>query len=357
MSALPSNRGPHGDPKGAVSGAPASSLQGPLARLGRGLVGGVALGLVVYAGLLLWGDFGGILASLRGLDPRVPLAACGLSFLNYCVRFPRWQRYLALVDVTLPRRTSFLIYLSGLALTVSPGKLGEALKSWLVRAVHGAPIARTAPIVLAERFTDLTGFFVLIAIGSASGEYAWVTYAAAGAAALALALVSSRRAEVCVVELVGRMPVIAALAPRLAVAASSTRALLAPRQLLFATSLATLGWGLECVGAWLVVDALAPGAATLLQVTYAFALAAVAGALAIVLPGGLGVTEGVLGALLHRPLLVAGLSAEAARATAASATLVTRLCTLWFAMGVGLVALALFRRAHPRARADGPTIE
>lgn len=317
------------------------------ARLGRGLVVGIGLALVVYAALLLWGDLGGILAALAGLDPRVPLAACALSFANYVVRFPRWQRYLRLVDVALPRRTSFHVYLAGLALTVSPGKLGEALKSVLVKRVHGAPIARTAPIVLAERFTDLTGFLMLLTLGSASGDYTWVTLTAAALVVALLALVSSRRAEVALVELVGRLPVVAPLAPRLAVAASSTRALLAPRELALATALATLGWGLECVGAWLVVDALAPGAMTPLEVTYAFALAAVAGALAIVLPGGLGVTEGLLGGVLTRGIVAAGAAEAAARTAAASATLVIRLCTLWFAMAVGLVALATFRRRAP----------
>ena len=318
----------------------------PWSRLGPRLLFAAVLGLAVYAALLLWGDARGTWAALRGLPLTAPLAACGLSFLNYAVRFPRWQRYLALVDVRLGRGTSFLVYLAGLALTVSPGKLGEALKSWLVRAVDGAPLARTAPIVLAERFTDLTGFLVLIAISGASGGYGWVSLVAGAGAALLLGLVSSERAEHLAIEAAGRVPALRGLAPRLAVAATSTRRLLAPRELAVATGLATLGWGCECVGAWLIVDALAPGAASLLEVTSAFALSAVAGALAVVLPGGLGVTEGLMGPLLERPLRAAGVGAELARAKAASATLVIRLCTLWFAMAVGLVALALFRRRH-----------
>jgi len=331
-----------------------SAEETPWARLGRRVALAVVLGIAVYAALLFWGDARGSLGALRALPLWAPLAACGLSFLNYAVRFPRWQRYLALVDVRLAPSTSFLVYLAGLALTVSPGKLGEALKSWLVRAVDGAPLARTAPIVLAERFTDLTGFLVLIALSGAGVGYVWVSLTASVGAALLLALVASRRAEVAAVELVSRVPALRGIAPRLAVAASSTRRLLAPRELALATALATLGWGLECVGAWLVVDALAPGAATLTEVTSAFALAAVAGALAVVLPGGLGVTEGLMGALLERPLRAAGLAADAARAKAASATLVIRLCTLWFAMGVGLAALALFRRRHgSRVAADG----
>jgi hypothetical protein len=39
-------------------------------------------------------------------------------------------------------------------MTISPGKLGEVLKSVFIRQVNGAPIARTAPAVVAERATD-----------------------------------------------------------------------------------------------------------------------------------------------------------------------------------------------------------
>jgi uncharacterized membrane protein YbhN (UPF0104 family) len=35
------------------------------------------------------------------------------------------------------------------------------------------------------------------------------------------------------------------------------------------------------------------------------------------------------------------------QATAVAATILTRLCTLWFAVLLGLVALAFLRRRHP----------
>ncbi|HEY8144844.1 MAG TPA: hypothetical protein VIG06_19330, partial [Kofleriaceae bacterium] len=37
------------------------------------------------------------------------------------------------------------------------------------------------------------------------------------------------------------------------------------------------------------------------------------------------------------------------RATAAAATILTRLATLWFAVALGLVALAVYRRLAPAA--------
>jgi uncharacterized protein (TIRG00374 family) len=63
----------------------------------------------------------------------------------------------------------------------------------------------------------------------------------------------------------------------------------------------------------------------------------IAGALSF-LPGGLGVQEGGMVALLVKTATGVG------TATAAAATFITRLCTLWFAVAVGLVALTLVRR-------------
>ena len=48
-------------------------------------------------------------------------------------------------------RDSLQVFLAGFALTVTPGKLGEAVKAVLLRASHRIPMARTAPIVIAER--------------------------------------------------------------------------------------------------------------------------------------------------------------------------------------------------------------
>jgi uncharacterized protein (TIRG00374 family) len=270
----------------------------------------------------------------------IAAAAGALSFLNYVVRFARWQLYLRRLGIALPAGTSFTIHLAGLALTVSPGKLGEAFKSWLLKRVCGTPIHVSAPIVLAERFTDLLAFLVLIALGglATAPDHAWIFWSVLVLCAAPL----QERA----LRLFERAPLARRAAPRLRAALASVRVLLAPREILLPTAIATVGWSLECVGFWLVSDAFAPGAISLPFATYTFALSAVAGAVLILFPGGLGPTEASMSALLAPRYAAAGLAADAARASAASATLVIRLCTLWFAVGIGLVAALWFRRRH-----------
>ncbi|MCB9915423.1 MAG: flippase-like domain-containing protein [Planctomycetes bacterium] len=304
---------------------------------------GLALGVVLYLGLALWGDGPGIARALRDFPLRWVAAATGLAFTNYVVRFARWERYRAVLGIRMARLTSFRIYLAGLALTVTPGKMGEAFRSLLIRAEDGTPISRSAPMVLAERFTDLLGFLILVAVGGIASqpEYVWVFWATLALCAVLLALVASRRVARWLLLAFERLPLFHRFAPNVERALEASRELLTPRELPFATLAATLGWGLECYGFFLVCEALAPGATTPLFAVYTYALSAIVGAVLILFPGGLGPTEATMGGLLARRLEQAGLAAETAKVQALSATFVIRLCTLWFAVAVGLAALGL----------------
>ena len=310
---------------------------------------GVLLGLACYAAFgALTGGFDETLTALETVPLSLIAAACALSFTNYLVRFPRWERYRSLVGVNISRGSSFIVYLAGLSLTVTPGKIGEAFKSVLVRKLDGTPIHRTAPIVLAERVTDLLGFLVLIVAASLAGGLSldWIFWTAVSLCAVICLALLSPTVSRSLVATAARLPGGGWTAPRLEGALSSARALLAPRELPVATLLAALGWGLECVACWLLARHFAPDI-PLAACAHAFAVAAVAGALVVFTPGGLGVTEASLFGLLLVALDRAGLDQIAATAAAASVVLLARLCTLWFAVAVGVCATALFGRLTP----------
>jgi len=333
----------------AVSSPPSPAAAPPRPnRLLRNVGIGALLALVLYAGFAVWADFGGVKRSLATFPLQLLPIAMGLSFANYLVRFLRWERYRKLLAIELDLATSFTIHLAGLALTVSPGKMGEAFKSWLVRRVAGTPIAVSAPIVVAERFTDLLAFLVLIAIGgiATAPESAWVFWATFGMSGVLAAFATSQRLQRFALGLAAKLPVVARFTPKIEEALVSTRVLLAPRQLCVPTLLATIGWGLECTAFWLVASAFVEGGVPYLFAVYTFALSAVAGAVLILFPGGLGVTEASMGGLLRARYLASGLASDVASASAVSATLLIRLCTLWFAVGVGVIATLIFKRRY-----------
>jgi uncharacterized protein (TIRG00374 family) len=146
------------------------------------------------------------------------------------------------------------------------------------------------------------------------------------------------------IAIAGRLPVLRRFAHRFDEAHAHTAILLAPVPLVAATALASVSWFFECLAFYVVVRGFPGAHIDVLTATAFYAATTVAGALSF-LPGGLGVTEAGMLALLKRAGIELG--------TAAAATFVTRAATLWFAVALGLPALLLYaRRKHVDIDAD-----
>jgi uncharacterized membrane protein YbhN (UPF0104 family) len=307
------------------------------------LVGLVAV--AIFAGFSIYADVAKLGDRLSRLSPVAVVGALLLALGNYVIRFGRWQLYLRAVGVSAPRRTSLLVFVAGFAMSVTPGKLGELVKAVLLRDAAGAPVERTAPVVVAERVTDLVALVILGIVGVAAYGVARSMVVAAGVVtAVGLAFLSSRRLAGWLIGLVARIPRVGRLAPRLYDAYRHLGALVRPRPLAWATLLGMAAWLCECIGFALICRGF-PGADVPFGLaTLIYAATTVAGALSF-LPGGLLVTEASMTLLLVE--WAHGLD----RPAAVAATIVTRLCTLWFAVLLGLVAFAALRRDRPAAPA------
>jgi uncharacterized membrane protein YbhN (UPF0104 family) len=288
-------------------------------------------------------------ARLGGFHGWAFLAALGLAFANYAIRFVRWELYLRRQAVHVPRWDSALIFGAGLSLAITPGKLGELVKSYLLRALHDVPATRTAPIVVAERVTDLLALLVLAVLGVAAyGIGRTLVIAAAVLVAVGLILLASPRPTRALIELATGPKVVRRFrAPALELY-GNLATLCRPAPLAAATALAVPAWGCECVGFALIVNGF-PGAHVALgHAIVIYAATTIAGALSF-LPGGLGVTEGAMTMLLVRGAV--GLDGAAAF----DATLLTRLATLWFAVLLGLGCLVVARRRASARRRGAPS--
>ena len=281
----------------------------------------VALGLGLYA------DFGRLGNELGRFRWELFPAALGLTALNYLLRFWRWQRYLARLEIRVPPGRSLSIFVAGLTMTISPAKLGEVLKCGLLRRSFAVPVRRSATVVLAERVTDATGVVVLAVAGGA-GTDRWPL--------LALAL-----AGVAVIVVVVRSPLLGRFAA-LGEAPEAARVLLGTPLLVGMTALSALSWFCECLAAYVCVRGLHLDL-SLADTIAVFSLGSLAGALSF-LPGGLGVAETSMTGLMR----VLG---DVSKAGAAAGTVLIRLATLWFAVGLGLVGLAVEERLA-RAQPD-----
>ena len=319
-----------------------SAAPGATMKLGfRQLLVGVVLGVLLYGAVVAYTGFRQIQAVLGEFRWTAFAAALGLASANYGFRFAKWQYYLRRLGVAhVPRGESLLVFLSGFVLTVTPGKLGEVFKSAVLARTHQVPVERTAPIVVAERLTDVIAIVLLVVLGSLgfSGGLYWAALGAAAVAAGLVAILWERPVRALLAAL-GRSPRGAALVPRLARGYDSLRLVASPSALGWPVLLSLCGWGLEGFALHLLIGGFGHHPALPFSIFF-YATATLAGAL-VPVPGGLGVTE----AVIHEQLVhVAGMPDNVATAC----MLLIRLATLWWAVLVGFMALAGLRLRFPR---------
>lgn len=258
-----------------------------------------------------------------------------LTLVNYGLRYLKWHYLLGRLGIHIPHRHDGPIFLAGLAMVISPAKAGEVVKPYLVGVISGAPMARTIPVLVAERGTDGIAVVILAAIGvtTYAADKAWLVLVALGVIGAALAVIAIEPLARGVLALIGSLPVVGRFGERLEVAYDATRTVLAPGPLLLTIGLSLVAWFAECVGAWLVFLAL-DMPASLDMSTFLYAFSTVFGAPS---PGGLGMAdvalaEGALGLM------------DVTAGQALAGTLLIRVATLWF--GVILGAIALMRMEH-----------
>ena len=313
-------------------------LSGAVLR-GRFVVFGL-LGFAVLLALLAFADVAQLLATVQRFSWPLLIPIVGLTLINYGIRFVKWEFFLRQVGILdLPRKDSLSIFLAGFTMVMTPGKVGEFLKAYFVKRVHGASFARAAPVVLAERLTDGLAMILLTLVGLASYPALRGVILGVGAVLLVLvALVQVRPAAERVLGWMQRLPLLSFLAPRLQELYESTRLLLAPSVLALSVALGFVAWGFEGVAYYLVLVGLgeAPSPELLSQAVFILAASTILGAVSL-LPGGLGVTDG---SLVGLALWIIGLD----RAAAVAGALLIRLATLWFGMALGVAALLPLRR-------------
>tara|TARA_Y100000590_G_scaffold4515_1_gene6061 strand:- start:14036 stop:14971 length:936 start_codon:yes stop_codon:yes gene_type:complete len=90
------------------------------------------------------------------------LALVSISWIPLLVR---WQFLLKKNKINIPTKNSFLIFLGGISMAITPGHVGELIKSQLIKNNYNIPRTKTAPIIFIEKFYDLTGAIIASIIG------------------------------------------------------------------------------------------------------------------------------------------------------------------------------------------------
>ncbi len=309
----------------------------------------IALSLLLAAALYLLVAFNAgyskILTAIAQVDSHIWCILLGGSLLNYSLRFLRWQFFLQHFGHRLPGYLHFSYYLAGFALTTTPGKAGEIIRSVLLRP-HAVPYANSIACFFTERLLDV----VVLTLMAASSILAFDGYrgfilAVVLLLVLVLAFLRCARCHVWMRFWQRRIRIrrLRQMAWHLLNLLGKARELFQLRTFYTGLLLGMLAWSAQGITFMVLLDHTGNHLPFIIAMGI-YAISLLIGA-ASFLPGGVGSTE------LAMYLLLRANAVD--ETTALIIPLITRLTTLWFAVSLGLLATTYLsaRRQHSQSGA------
>jgi len=273
-----------------------------------------------------------------GLSNWLIILTC--SCISYSLRFFRWQIYIKCSEIRIPLRQHILYYLAGFALTTTPGKAGETIRSVLLRP-HGVRYPFSLACFFTERFLDV----IVVALIACLGVFAFSEYSlfVIITSLIILALLPYIRSRLFLNQLKAlknsiKAAKIKSFIDHLIKIVRSTHQLLSWRLISSGLAIGMSAWLIQGFAFYLIITELGL-TMSLAAALGIYAISLLAGAVSFI-PGGVGSTEIVMG------LLLAALGAD--DGIVVSAPIISRLSTLWFAVLLGLLSTSLLTLRRKR---------
>lgn len=287
----------------------------------------IAVSVVLYAGMAAFADWEAFGAAVSALPALLWVQVVMLSLLSYLLRFARWHYFIVALGFRIPIFLNLEIYLAAFALTLTPGKAGESVRSVYLHP-YGVSYPHSIGAFLSERLLDLAsvGGLASLVILTLPNQRLWLLVGIA--CIFSMALLS--RAQL--LTILTRSSIIAHAARTIA----TVRFLLSDRRLVVAAPLSLMAWVTQGISLYLVVHALGHELPVSTAITI-YCLSILAGAASFI-PGGLGTTEAAIVLLLS--------TAGVGQTDAITASLISRGLTLWLAIGIGITAMTTTALTH-----------
>lgn len=293
-----------------------------------------SLGYLLFT---LWAGWEGVLDGIKKVGIAGILTTLSFSLFAYLMRFLRWESYLKALHHKVPFFRSLRIYLSGFALTITPGKTGEMVRSVFLKPFN-VSYRESLGMFLSERVSDVLAVILIAVTGL------W-NYAEARPIVIffliltsSLILVASKTVWLLWIEekLKHLLPVRLQHYPAFLIESMiAFRSCFSLKVMLPGAVLGVLAWGAEGTAFYFLLKTLGADVPYYTSLfIYAFSL--LVGAITF-MPGGVGGTEITMANLL--------ILNQVDSTMAVTATLMIRTLTLWFSVLLGVI---LIPKKEPR---------
>lgn len=291
--------------------------------------------IIIYLILIIYADFSEIESVVRKINWYYFLLLFSLSFLTFLIKFIKWEYGLSILGIRVGKAHSLQIFMSSLTMSITPGKIGDLLKSYLLKKSDSIPVSKSSPIVLVERITEFLSLLFICLIGIAFLED-WLLSISLILIILVLIsiVIANENLSNKFLYKFSKIRFFEKHINNLIIAFSNARLLLKPKSYFVMLLISITAWIVEGLILYLILQGFNVGL-SLTNSILIFAFSILFGSISMI-PGGLGLTEGSMTYLL--------VDSGIANNISIAATILFRIITLWFSLAVGSIALLLFQK-------------
>ena len=293
----------------------------------------IVVAVAVYAIFLFMSDYQKISDVVIDFRIEYLIPILSLVTASWIPLILMWHLLLKKNEITIPFRKNILIWLSGSALSVTPGQVGELIKSQLIKTLYDIPRTKTAPVVLVEKFYVLTGGIIagIIGIIILGMDFNLVLFSIATLSVIFF-LIYYRPALQYSLKRITKFKFFSKYSDNITDSYEILRNSTGPGISSICITLAICYWIIISLSVYVTLLAFGIEGTSFLKTISIYASSVIIGVITFI-PGGLGITEGSLVGLFT----LEGIDVSIALIL----SVVIRLTTLWYSVSIGFVGLKL----------------
>lgn len=290
---------------------------------------------LIYFIFIVYSDSNSILETFQKISISIFLQSLLFIILSLILKFVRWHIFVKQLEIKIDLINSVLIFLSGLIMSISPGKVGELLKSYLLKDRFNIPKSKTFPVILAERISEFISLVIVTIIGIFIYNFdISKIFIPIVLIILIFVLFLNQSLKDRLLQYLSRSSFLKSRINKIDLFHSSIIELFKPIIFIKVQIISLFAWLAEFYAFYIIVSIFDENI-TYYFATFVYSISMIIGAISM-LPGGIGTTE----ASLVYQLIKTGIL----ESSAITVTFVIRIVTLWFSVLLGFVAYLIFLR-------------
>ena len=243
----------------------------------------------------------------------------------------KWHFLLKNCEIDIPLTKSILVFLSGTAFEITPGQIGALMKSQILKTIYNIPRTKTAPIVLVEKVYDFIGAILASIIGIIIlGVYPHLIVIAILVLAVIFFFMYYRPASELFFKRITKLKFFSKYIENISESYKTVQKSTNVKVATVCILLAVTYWFIISAAAYYILIGFDINILDYLKVLAIYVTSILLGAISFI-PAGIGITEGTLTGLLT----LEGIGVSAALIL----SVMIRILTLWYSVGVGFIAL------------------